>query len=91
MPRGNVKRGRGINPRAASLIGMEPKEITPEDLEQFAAALAKALPDLDCPECCDQGWRYQYMERSAALFQDEWEWHCLAHVIVRYRHTRQSR
>ena len=64
---------------------MTPREITSEDLERFAAEMAKAIPGLDCPECCEQGWKYRYMERSAALYRDEWEWHCLALAILRCR------
>ena len=63
---------------------MENQEITLEDLERFAAVLAQAIPDLDCPECCDVGWKYQYMEKSAALFREEWEWRCLAVAVQIY-------
>ena len=69
---------------------MDKQEITLEDLEQLAAAMARALPELDCPECCDQGWKYEYVEKSAALFQEEWEWHCLYHAILRYRRERMK-
>ena len=68
---------------------MDKQEITQADLEQLAAAMAQAIPDLDCPECCEQGWKYQYVEMSAELFRDHWEWHCLMNAIVRYRHARK--
>ena len=70
---------------------MDKQEITLEDLEQLAAAMARALPDLDCPECCERGWKYEYMEKSAALYQEEWEWHCLARALVHYRVRAQGR
>ncbi|HYD60939.1 MAG TPA: hypothetical protein VEC35_11320 [Noviherbaspirillum sp.] len=63
---------------------MENQEITLQDLERFAAELAQAIPDLDCPECCDAGWKYQYMETSAALYREEWEWHCLVVAMQNY-------
>lgn len=66
---------------------MDHQEITDEDLERLAAAMAMAIPDLDCPECCEQGWKYRYVEMSAALYRDEWEWHCLFNAILRYRHA----
>ena len=68
---------------------MDHPEVTDEDLERLTAALAMAIPDLDCPECCEQGWKYRYVEMSAALYRDEWEWHCLFNAIVRYRHARK--
>ena len=68
---------------------MDKQEITLEDLERFAAVMASAIPDLDCPECCEQGWKYVYMEKSAALFHDEWEWHCLALAILHRRVRRR--
>lgn len=80
-----MQAGNGIYPGCPCPRAMKPQDITLEDLERFAAAMANAIPDLDCPECCDQGWRYQYMEKSAALHQDEWEWHCLAIAIARRR------
>lgn len=69
---------------------MDRKEITPEDLERFAAAMANAIPDIDCPDCCEQGWKYQYVEMSAALYRDEWEWHCLLNAILRYRRAKKE-
>lgn len=67
---------------------MDHQEITAEDLERFAAAMAHAIPDLDCPDCCEQGWKYQYVEMSAAFYRDQWEWHCLLGAILRYRRAR---
>ena len=69
---------------------MDKQEISLEELERFAAEMARAVPDLDCPECCEQGWKYRYVEMSATLFREEWEWHCLARVIEGYR-TRKQR
>ncbi|RZI44162.1 hypothetical protein EGT07_01660 [Herbaspirillum sp. HC18] len=68
---------------------MEKQEITLEDLERFAEALAQAIPHLDCPEQCEQSWKYQYVEMSADLYREEWEWHCLASVI--HAHHRKKK
>jgi hypothetical protein len=67
---------------------MDHQEITTEDLERFATAMADAIPDLDCPDCCEQGWKYQYVEMSAAIYRDQWEWHCLLSAILRHRRAR---
>jgi hypothetical protein len=69
---------------------MEEREITLDDLKRMAMAMAQKIPEIDCPECCDCGWTYQYVELSAGLYQDEWEWACLSDTIVRYRLARQS-
>ena len=69
---------------------MEKQEISLADLERLAAAMARELPNLDCPECCDCDWIFQYVERSAGLYADEWEWACLSDAMVRYRLARQS-
>jgi hypothetical protein len=70
---------------------MDKQEITLEQLEQLAAALAAAIPDVECPEQCECGCVYQYMEVSAAFYREEWEWACLAHALVRYRAVSASR
>lgn len=69
---------------------MEEHEITLDDLERLAMAMAQKIPEIDCPECCDCGWTYQYVELSARLYQEEWEWACLSASIVRYRLARQA-
>jgi len=69
---------------------MEKQQITLEDLERFAWRMAQAIPDLDCPECCECGWKYQYMERSAALYREEWEWQCLAGAMYAYRKGKRT-
>jgi hypothetical protein len=56
------------------------------DLETLARMMAEALPDLDCPECC--GPVHEFIEVGARFYQEEWEWACLATVLV---HTRRSR
>jgi hypothetical protein len=52
--------------------------------------MVQAMPDLDCPECCDCGWTYQYVELSAQLYRDELEWSCLSSTIVHYHIARKS-
>jgi hypothetical protein len=69
---------------------MEKLEITEEVLERLAASMAQAIPDLECPERCDCGWVYRYVELSAKFYREEWEWACLAYAIVRYRVARKS-
>lgn len=69
---------------------MEKDELSVEDLERLAAAMAAAIPNLECPECCDCGWVYQYVEKSAGFFREEWEWAYFANAIVQYRLTRKS-
>ena len=69
---------------------MEEREVTLDDLEHLALAMAQKLAEIDCPQCCDCGWTYQYVELSSRLYQDEWEWACLSETIIRYRLARQS-
>ncbi|WP_147376875.1 hypothetical protein [Noviherbaspirillum saxi] len=69
---------------------MEKHEISIEDLERLAANMAQRIPDLECPECCDDGWVHQYVELSAQLYQDEWEWSCLALAFTQYRLTKNN-
>lgn len=61
---------------------MKEQEVTYEDLERLAAAMAHHMQDLECPECCDCGVVYQYLEASAEIFREEREWACLAGVLV---------
>lgn len=73
---------------------MEGDSLTPEQraqLEQLAERMARGIPDLDCPECCDVGVVFQYMERSAGLYREEWEWACLSHTLVRVCGQRKAR
>ena len=67
---------------------MNGQEVSREDLERLAFAMAQAIPELECPECCDCGVVYQYVERSAALYREEWEWACLATLLIRSRSGR---
>lgn len=69
---------------------MDEQQITMEDLERLALAMAQAIPKLDCPECCDCGLVYQYAERSAELYREEWEWACLANVLIRYQANKNT-
>lgn len=64
---------------------MEKDEVTLEDLERMAAAMAAAIPELECPECCERGWKFEYIELSAQLYQDEHEWACLARALLQFR------
>ena len=66
-----------------------PDEFPVEELERLAYAMARAIPDLDCPECCDCGWTYQYMEVSAQWYREEWEWACLANTLIYYRNKKK--
>jgi hypothetical protein len=69
-------------------VAMDGQQITMEDLERLAYAMAQAIPDLDCPECCDCGVVYQYVERSAQVYREEWEWACLVNLLIHYRTSR---
>jgi hypothetical protein len=69
---------------------MDRQQITMEDLERLALTMAEAIPNLECPECCDCGVVYQYVERSAELYREEWEWACLANGIIYYQANRQQ-
>lgn len=60
---------------------MATQKVELEQLEQMAALMAQAIPDLDCPECCEYGWKYQYIEHSAELYQEQYEWAVLFRVI----------
>lgn len=68
---------------------MDKQEITLEDLERLAAAMAYHMQDLECPECCDCGPVYQYLEMSAEMYREEREWACLAGVLVLLRQNRR--
>lgn len=65
-------------------------ELTNEQLEQMAALMAQAIPDLECPECCECGWTFHYIERSAQLYQEEYEWAVLFQALL-MRRTKRSR
>ncbi|GAB3538203.1 hypothetical protein GCM10027343_03370 [Noviherbaspirillum agri] len=67
------------------------QEVSMDDLERMAAAMAQAIPTLECPEQCECTWVYHYMERSAQLYQEELEWACFVQELIRYRQTRGSR
>lgn len=70
---------------------MGKQEITYEDLERLAAAMAHHMQDLDCPECCECGPAYHYLELSAEMYREEREWACLASVLVLMRQKRGSK
>ncbi|GIZ50363.1 hypothetical protein [Noviherbaspirillum aridicola] len=70
---------------------MAADEASDEQIEQMAALMAQAIPELDCPECCDCGWVFQYVERSAQVYQEEYEWALLFQtLLVRRARQRQS-
>lgn len=56
-----------------------------EDLERMAARMAQAIPELECPEQCELGSAYYYVERCTVLYQDEYEWACLVRALLHYR------
>ncbi|WP_194726549.1 hypothetical protein [Noviherbaspirillum malthae] len=66
-------------------LTMDKDEVSMEDLMRYTAAMAQAIPDLDCPECCECGWTYHYIERSAEVFREEMEWAVLVQTMVLYR------
>ncbi len=63
---------------------MDKNDVALEDLERMAAAMAQKIPELECPECCDCGWLYQYVEKSAKIYTEEWEWACFSNTIIRH-------
>lgn len=63
----------------------ETPEIPLEELQLLVAALVQLLPTLECPDCCDQGHRYQYLELSATLYRDEWEWAQLTSALLQHQ------
>jgi hypothetical protein len=50
------------------------------DLEQLAALMAKALEDLECPDCC--GPIHEFIEIGVRVYQEEHEWACFAHAVL---------
>jgi hypothetical protein len=69
---------------------VEKHDISPNDLEHLAETMARAIPALECPECCECGWKFEYLEMSAALYREHWEWACLANALLQYRARRLS-
>jgi hypothetical protein len=69
---------------------MSKPEISMQELEQLAARMAAAIPDLDCPECCECTWKYHYIEGSAQMYQEEWEWAILVGTIHHYHRKKKS-
>ena len=69
---------------------MDKSDVTLEDLERLAAAMAAAIPGLECAESCERDWKFEYIERSAALYQEELEWAVLHQALVEYRIVRKS-
>ncbi|WP_151446624.1 hypothetical protein [Lacisediminimonas profundi] len=51
------------------------------DLEQMAAMMAAALDQLDCPDC--PGATHEFIEIGATIHQEELEWACVVHVVLR--------
>jgi hypothetical protein len=66
------------------------QQINLEELERLAFAMAQAIPDLDCPDCCECGVVYQYVERSAELYREEWEWACFATTLIHCQASRKQ-
>lgn len=69
---------------------MDKDEISIEDLMRYTAAMVQAIPDLDCPECCECGWTYHYVERSAEVYREEMEWALLVQTMVVYSRRRKQ-
>ncbi|WP_151638403.1 hypothetical protein [Noviherbaspirillum aerium] len=69
---------------------MDKDEVSIEDLMRYTEAMVQAIPDLDCPECCECGWTYHYVERSAEVFRDEMEWAVLVQTMVFYSRRRKQ-
>lgn len=70
---------------------MRKNEVTLEDLERLAAAMAQKIPDLDCPACCDCDWVYQYVEKSAQLYTEEREWALFSNTVVGHHIRKKSK
>ncbi|MDB5729603.1 MAG: hypothetical protein JWQ00_2808 [Noviherbaspirillum sp.] len=66
---------------------MEHRDTVVIDLEALAELMARAIPDLECPECC--GPVHEFIEVGARFYQEEWEWACLATVLVHSRRNRK--
>ena len=70
---------------------MSRHDLAMEQIEQMAALMVQAIADLDCPECCDCGWAYQYVERSAELYREEYELALLSRALLLQTAARRSR
>lgn len=64
--------------------------LSQKDLEEMVALMLQALPTLECAACCDLGYKYQYVELSAQLFREEWEWACFHFAILEHRQRRST-
>jgi hypothetical protein len=69
---------------AGAAMQNQREEVSMEDLERLAAMMAQAIPELECPECCEPTWVDVYVERSAQLYLEELEWGRFAAVLVQY-------
>ena len=69
---------------------MKESEITTEDLEQLAMKMAMAIPELDCPDCCECGVVFHYIEKSAKLYHEEWTWAFFTESMLYLRTKRRS-
>jgi len=60
-----------------------------DELRQLAYRMARALADLQCPDCC--GPVHTFVEKGCEVYREEWEWACLVQIIQHTRLTRRGR
>lgn len=51
---------------------MNQTQVVVIDLDELCAAMARALPDLECPECC--GPIYECIENGSKIYLEELYW-----------------
>lgn len=59
---------------------MDKFSVVTVDLQELAAMMAQAMQIMDCPQCC--GPVHPFVEHGGAVYQEEFEWACLAHTMV---------
>lgn len=67
---------------------MNETHIVVVDLDQLCAAMAQALPDLECPECC--GPIYECIESGSKIYLEEMYWAYFFSCIHQTRQKRQK-
>lgn len=63
---------------------METTHLVIVDLERLCEDMAKAIPDLDCPDCC--GPVYEFIENGAVVYWEELHWAYFCNCVVQRRH-----
>ena len=58
---------------------LDEQQARERELHSLAYAMAQALAELDCPDCC--GELHVFIEHGCEVYREEWEWACFVQVV----------